>query len=82
MDDILVLIMALCVTAAVSILTYVLRPWRKETPTIEFKCLEHMVPLDNWNAKERIWACSGNDACDAYIEPEYRIMYEGVYPPK
>lgn len=62
----------------------VLLVWRRRTrrPMIEFKCLEHMCPLDNWNAKERIWTCSSNEACDVFVDADIREQYEGVKPPR
>jgi hypothetical protein len=55
---------------------------RKKKPYIEFKCLEHMVPLDSWNPVFDEWECPrAMDGCESVVDWETRLKYEGISPP-
>ena len=54
---------------------------KRRKPHIEFKCLEHMVPLSLWNAEDFCWQCP-TDGCEVWVDAEVRWQYEGIRPPK
>ena len=66
--------------AAFLILAWKYRPWKKEKVEIEFKCLEHMCPIDHWDPVYRVWECP-EDGCEVVVDAETRWIYEGVRPP-
>jgi hypothetical protein len=47
---------------------------------VEFKCLEHMQPLDQWSEEWYQWECP-HPGCEAFVDAEIRWKYEGIKPP-
>lgn len=59
--------------------------WRKKHPKklhIEYKCLEHMTPIDRWDPEYGgYWRCRDLD-CEVVVDWESRWIHEGVPRPR
>jgi len=55
---------------------------RRTRPQIEFKCLEHMCPLDEFDAETFTWRCP-TKGCEAFVDCSIaREFGRKQYPPK